>query len=78
MTDFDLIWRQQDEIRTVVDAAVGCGIWDIRYNPKRQAIELELMTKLDEDAVSDLCCQFPIACDYDGEGARGTKFVFPQ
>ena len=75
MTDYDTIWRIQDEIRTVVDAFVGCGIWDIRYNPKRQTIELELSTHLNEDAVSDLCCQFPLPCDYDGTGSRGSKFV---
>ena len=46
------------------------------YNSKREAIELELATHLDEDAVSDISCQFPLPCDYDGEGARGTKFVF--
>jgi len=23
---------------------------------------------LDEDAISDLCCQFPIPADYDGVG----------
>lgn len=76
MTNYDTIWRTQDEIRTVVDAALGCGIWDIRYNPMRQAIELELMANLDEDALSDLCCQFPVSCDYDGTGSRGSKFVF--
>ena len=56
MTDFDFIWRKQDEIRTVVDAVLGCGIWNLNYNTKREAIELELMTNLDEDTVSDLCC----------------------
>ena len=76
MTDFDTIWRTQDEIRTVVDAALGCGIWDIRYNPKRQAIELELMANIDEDAMSNLCSQFPVPCDYDGTGSMGSKFVF--
>ena len=76
MTDFDTIWRQQDEIRTVVDAAVGCGIQNLSYSERRGAIELELTTHLDEDAVIDLCCQFPLPCDYDGEGARGSKFVF--
>ena len=76
MTDFDTIWRTQDEIRTVVDAALGCGIWDIRYNSKREVVELELMTNLDEDAVSDLCSQFPVPCDYDGTGSKGSKFVF--
>ncbi len=40
------------------------------------AIELELTTHLDEDAVSDLNSQSPLPCDYDGEGTRGTKFVF--
>lgn len=76
MTDFDIIWRTQDEIRTVVDAALGCGIWDICYSPMRQAIELELMTNLDEDTVSDLTGQFPVPCDYDGIGLMGSKFVF--
>lgn len=76
MTDFDTIWWQQDEIRTVVDAAVGCGIWNLSYSERRGAIELELTTHLDEDAVIDLCCQFPLPCDYDGEGASGSKFVF--
>ena len=61
MTDFDFIWRKQDEIRTVVDAVLGCGIWNLNYNTKREAIELELMTNLDEDTVSDLCCQFPLS-----------------
>ena len=76
MTDFDLIWRQQDEIRTVVDAAVGCGIWNLSYSERRSAIKLELNTHLDDDTISDLCSQFPLPCDYDGEGARGSKFVF--
>ena len=75
MTDFDTIWRLQDEIRTVVDA-FGCGVWDIRYNTKRQVIELELLNNLDEEAVSDLCSQFPVPCDYDGIGLMGSKFVF--
>ena len=34
------------------------------------------MANIDEDAVSDLCCQFPVPCDYDGTGSRGSKFVF--
>ena len=36
----------------------------------------ELSVTLDDDAVSNLCCQFPISADYDGLGARGTKIVF--
>ena len=42
MTDFDSIWRTQDEIRTVVNAVLGESIWNQNYNERRMAIELEL------------------------------------
>ena len=76
MTDFDSIWRTQDEIRTVVNAVLSECIWNLAYDEKRNAIILELSVTLDEDVISDLCCQFPIPADYDGVGSRGTKFVF--
>ena len=76
MKDFDSIWRTQDEIRTVVNAVLGECIWNLTYNERRSAIVLELTVSLEEETISDLCCQFPIASDYDGEGSRGTKFVF--
>ena len=76
MTDFDSIWRTQDEIRTVVNAVLGECIWNLAYEDRRNAIVLELTVTLEEDAFSDLCCQFPISADYDGVGSRGTKFVF--
>ena len=76
MIDFDSIWRIQDEIRTVVNAVLGECIWNLAYEERRGAIVLELSVTLDEDAISDLCCQFPIPADYDGVGSRGTKFVF--
>ena len=74
--DYDSIWRQQDEIRTVVNAVLGECIWNLSYSERRMAIELELTVTLDDDAIDSLSCQFPLPCDYDGEGARGTKFVF--
>ena len=76
MIDFDSIWRTQDEIRTVVNAVLGECIWNLAYEERRSAIVLELTVTLEEDAVSDLCCQFPIPADYDGVGLRSTKFVF--
>ena len=76
MIDFDSIWRTQDEIRTVVNAVLGECIWNLAYEERRGAIVLELSVTLEEDAISDLCCQFPIPADYDGVGSRGTKFVF--
>ena len=76
MIDFDSIWRTQDEIRTVVNAVLGEHIWNLAYDERRRAIVLELTVSLEEDAISDLCCQFPIPADYDGVGSRGTKFVF--
>ena len=76
MIDFDSIWRTQDEIRTVVNAVLGECIWNLAYDERRSAIVLELTVSLEEDAISDLCCQFPIPADYDGVGLRGTRFVF--
>ena len=66
----------EDEIRTVVNAALGECIWNLAYDEKRSSIVLELSVTLEEDTISDLCCQFPIPADYDGVGLRGTKFVF--
>ena len=76
MTDYDSIWRTQDEIRTVVNAVLGECIWNLSYSERRMAIELELTVTLDDDAVSNFCCQFPIPADYDGIGAKGSKFAF--
>ena len=76
MTDFHSIWRTQDEIRTVVNAVLGECVWNLAYDERRSAIVLELTVSLEEDAISELCCQFPIPADYDGEGSKGSKFVF--
>ena len=32
MIDFDSIWRTRDEIRTVVNAALGECIWNLPYD----------------------------------------------
>ena len=48
MTDFDSIWRTQDEIRTVVNAVLGECIWNLSFNERRMAIELELTKYLEE------------------------------
>ena len=64
MTDFDSIWRTQDEIRTVVNAV------------RRMAIELEITKCLEEEDADALINQFPVPADYDGVGSKGTKFVF--
>ena len=74
--DFDSIWRTQDEIRTVVNAVQGECIYSLAYSQERMAIEMELSVHLDEPAISELSCQFPIPADYDGEGTEGSKFVF--
>ena len=76
MIDFDSIWRTQDEIRTVVNAVLGECIWNLSFNEKRMAIELELTVTLDDDAIDNLCCQFPIIADYDGLCSKGSRFVF--
>jgi hypothetical protein len=76
MTDFDTIWHTQDEIRTVVNAVLGEYIWNLSYNVRRMAIELDLTEYLEEDDVDALINQFPDPPDYAGVGAKGTKIVF--
>ena len=76
MTDYDTIWRTQDEIRTVVNAVLGECIWDLRYNDRRMAIELELSVTLDDEQASALCCQFSLPADHEGIGSKGSKFTF--
>ena len=73
MTDFDSIWRTQDEIRTVVNAVLGECIWNLSYNERRMAIELELTVSLDDDAIDELSSQFSEVADYDGVGSKGTN-----
>ena len=60
----------------VVNAVLGECIWNLSYSERRMAIELELTVTLDDDAIGNLCCQFPITADYDGIGAKGSKFAF--
>ena len=76
MTDFDTIWRTQDEIRTVVNAVFGESIWNLSYNERRMAIELELTEYLEEEDADALINQFPVPADYEGVGSKGKKFVF--
>ena len=64
MTDYDSIWRTQDEIRTVVNAVLGECIWNLSYSERRMAIELELTVTLDDDAIDELCSQFSETADY--------------
>jgi hypothetical protein len=73
MTDFDSIWRTQDEIRTVVNAVLGECIWNLSFNERRMAIELELTKYLEEEEVDMIINQFPVPADYDGVGSRGKK-----
>ena len=76
MTDFDSIWHTLDEIRTVVNAVLGECIWNLSYNDRRMAIELELAKYLEEEEVDMLINQFPVPPDNDGIGSQVTKFVF--
>ena len=51
-------------------------IWNLIYNERRMAIELELTKYLEEEDADALINQFPVLADYDGVGSKGTKFVF--
>ena len=64
------------QIRTVVNAILGESIWNLSYNERRMAIELELTQYLEEEDADALINQFPVPADYDGIGTKETKFVF--
>ena len=51
-------------------------IWNLSYNDRRMAIELELTKYLEEEKVDMLINHFSVPADYDGVGSKGTKFVF--
>lgn len=74
--EFDEIWQTEDEIRTVIDACLGCGIWELSYDMQSLMIRLQLEMHLDEQQADELCSQFPIHGYYDGEGSHGSVFVF--
>ena len=51
-------------------------IWNLSYNERRMALELELIKYLEEEEVGMLINHFSAPADYDGIGSKGTKFVF--
>ena len=51
-------------------------IWNLSFNERRMAIELELTKYLEEEEVDMLINHFSFPADYDGVGSKGTKFVF--
>ena len=74
--EFDEIWQTEDEIRTVIDANIGCRIWELAYDWEARVIRLQLETHLEEELVDDLCSQFHVDGYYNGEGSHGSIFVF--
>ena len=62
----------------MVNAVLGECIWNLSYNERRMAIELELTITLDDDAIGNLCCQFPITADTTAlaHEARNSHSIF--
>ena len=59
-----------------MNAVLGECIWNLSYNERRMAIELELTKYLEEEEVDMLINHFSAPADYDGVGSKGKKFVF--
>lgn len=72
LNDYTEIWQLQDAITTVVNAC-GYGIWNLQCIDG--VFKLETNTHLDDATVNDLCCQLPLAADYEGEGSHGSMFT---
>ena len=70
--DFSELWMLKDSITTVVEAN-GASVWDIHQSVG--ALKVELCQHLDDEQMSELCCQFPLSADYEGEGTHGSVFT---
>ena len=87
MKDFDSIWRTQDEIRTVVNAVLGECIWNLSYNERRMAIELEITKYLEEEEVDMLINHFSVPADTGSTPvlwpsvahySSGSRYILPE
>ena len=58
------------QIRTVVNAVLGESIWNLSYNERRMALELEITKCLEEEEVDMIINQFPVPADYDLQEIR--------
>jgi hypothetical protein len=54
----------------VVNAVLGECIWNLSYNGRRVAIEQKLTVTHEDDAIGNLCSQFPITIDYNDIGTK--------
>lgn len=70
--NYSELWAQKDSITTVVEAN-GYAVWDIRMS--YSVLYVELTQHLTDEQMSDLCCQFPLSADYEGEGTHGSVFT---
>ena len=59
-----------------MNAVLGECIWNLSYNDRRMAIELELAKYLEEEEVDMLINQFPVTADYDGEARKEQSSCF--
>ena len=71
LKDYTELWQLQDSITTAVNAC-GYGIWDLC--PSNGGFRLELSTHIEEEDISNLCCQLPLMTDYEGEARNGSMF----
>lgn len=75
VTDMEEVWRTEDSIRSVVEAAAGLSAWELTFDTVTGCYHLELDGHLTEEQAIDLCAQFYISADYDGEGSHGSLFT---
>lgn len=68
LKDYTELWQLQDSITTAVNAC-GYGIWDLC--PANGGFRLELSTHIEEEDISNLCCQQPLLpAAFDGRLRR--------
>ena len=70
-----MLFLERSALPLATEGTQEC-IWNLSYNERRMAIDLEITKYLEEEEVDMLINQFPVPADYDGVGSKGTKFVF--
>lgn len=73
--DIEDVWQTEDSIRSVAEAVTGLAVWELSFSRQTQCFYLELDGHLTEEQAINLCMQFYISADYEGEGSHGSRFA---
>lgn len=74
-TDSETLWQAADAARSVIEANLGYCAVAITPDAWGRTLHVELDRHLTEDQAMDLCAQFALPADYDGDSPHGSLFT---